>query len=233
MYAVPVSAEALYQREVGDWSQGQQSVELCAARPYAANTVFYRSEGMREVEYLAMPAALQTFDFYTARDTNVHCAVAYEIERAGACHGWVGWFAMRLGDRWLSTSPRDARLHWSPAFLPLDPPLTFEQGDRVDFKLDRNPQGDWTWRIDSPRGNQRHSTLLSMPMSPATLEKATLGYTPLLTPEGHALADVLSRCNGEASVHAIARELRGRYPGRYRSEDEAVRFVQRIIKHYA
>ena len=233
MYAVPVSAEALYQREVGDWSRKQQNVELSAARSYAANTVFYRSEGMREVEYLAEPAVLQTFDFYTARDTNVHCSVAYEIERAGACHGWVGWFAMHLGDRWLSTSPRDARLHWSPAFLPLDPPLTFEQGDRVGFKLDRNPQGDWTWRIDSPRGHQRHSTLLSMPMSRDTIEKATLGYAPLLNAEGHALAYVLSQCNGQASVHAIAQALLGRYPGRYRSTDEAVRLVQRIIKHNA
>ena len=233
MLAVPVSAESLHAREIDGWSVAQQNVALDAARSYAANTVFYRSEGIREVEYLAEPAMLEAFDFHTARDANAHCSVTYEITHAGTCHGWVGWFAIQLGDQWLATSPRDERLHWSPAFLPLDPPLRFDRRDEVTFKLDRNPLGDWTWRVDSPRGRRQHSTLLSTPMSPETLEKAALGYSPLLNVDGQALAYILSQCNGQTSVQAIGRELRSRYPERYHSESDAVRFVQRIIKHYA
>lgn len=233
MRAVPVSAAALYQREVGSWSSTQQGVDLGAARSYAANTIYYRSEGLRDVDYLAEPATLHTLDFYTARDTNVHTEVAYDIERSGTCHGWVGWFAIQLGSRWLSTSPRDEPVHWSPAFLPLDPPMAFERGDRVTFKLDRNPLGHWTWQVQAPGGSRRHSTLLATPISPATLEKAALGYLPMLNDAGRALAYVLSQCNGEASVEAIAREVCSRYADHYRSQEDAVRFVQRVIKHNA
>jgi len=233
MEATPVSAATIHAREIAGWSASTEGIDLSAARAYAANSVFYRLEELGDVEYLAEPRVLQKFDFSRDNDTSVHIDADYEITRPGVCHGWVGWFSMKLGDRWVSTSPRDEPLHWSPAFLPLDPPVAFEQGEQVSFTLDRAPFGDWTWRVRSATADQRHSTLLSAPMDAATLKKAVVDYMPSLNIDGRALAEVLAQCDGSASAMTIAQSLCARYPERYHSTAEALAFVQRIIKRYA
>ena len=50
-------------------------------------------------------------------------------------------------------------MHWSPAFLPLDPPVVLGAGDTITVKIDRPPFGEWTWRAAWPGGSQRHSTM--------------------------------------------------------------------------
>jgi SAM-dependent methyltransferase len=232
MEAAPVSAPAFHTKEVASWSVPHEGIDMSAARAYAANTVFYRMDGIRDTPYLAEPLPLYTLDFHADSYVSVHIEATYEIAQSGVCHGWLGWFTMKLGDQWLSTSPREDPLHWSPAFLPLDPPLAFEQGEHVVFTLDRAPFGDWTWRVRSASGAQRHSTLLAAPMTAATLKKAPLDYVPTLGAEGRALVDVLSWCNGTGSVDTIARSLQSRYPERYRTHPEALSFVQGIIKRY-
>lgn len=232
MEAAPVSAPAVHAREIASWSLGHEGVDMSPARTYAANSVFYRVEGLWDVAYLAEPLTIHTLDFYRDDYASVHIEVTYDIAQSGLCHGWLGWFTMKLGDRWLSTSPREDPLHWSPAFLPLDPPVTFERGEQVEFTLDRAPFGDWTWRVRSASGSQRHSTLLAAPMSAATLKKAPLDYVPSLNAEGRALVDVLSWCDGSASVTTIAQSLQDRYPERYRAHSEALSFVRDIIKRY-
>jgi SAM-dependent methyltransferase len=234
MEAVPVSAPAVHEREIACWSRSQEGIALGPARAYAANTIHYRVEGLRDVAYLAEPVTLHSVDFYRDDYSSLHADATYEIRESGVCHGWVGWFTMKLGDRWLSTSPRAEALHWSPAFLPLDPPVAFEKGERVTFSLDRAPFGDWTWRVRSGSvTQQRHSTLLSAPMKAATIKKAALDYVPSLNADGRAVAYVLSQCNGSATMEAIAQSLRDHYPERYHTSAEAVRFVQGIVKGHA
>jgi SAM-dependent methyltransferase len=233
MAATPVSAATIHAKEIAAWSAPAEGIDLSAARGYAANSVFYRLEDLGDVQYLAEPQVLQTFDFSRDNDASVHSNTAYEITESAVCHGWVGWFSMKLGDRWVSTSPRDEPLHWSPAFLPLDPPVAFERGERVSFTLDRAAFGDWSWRIRSATIDQRHSTLLSAPMDAATLKKAVIDYAPSLNVDGRALAEVLAQCDGSVGAQAIAQSLCDRYPGRYHSAAEALAFVQRVIKRYA
>src|SRR5262245_8837372 len=105
MEAVPVNAEAMHAKEIGCWSQSAHGVDLSSARAYAANTVHYRVDGLREVRYLAEPATLHTLDFYRDDYRSLHAEAEYEVAESGVCHGWVGWFTMQLGDRWLSTAP--------------------------------------------------------------------------------------------------------------------------------
>ena len=233
MEAVPVSAPAVHEREINAWSVPQHGMDLSPARSYAANSILYRVDGVRDLAFLAEPQTLATLDFHRDDYSTVQADVTYEITESGVCHGWVGWFSMKLGDRWLSTSPRANALHWSPAFLPLDPPVAFETGERVSFALSRAPFGDWTWRMRSASTTQRHSTLLSAPMKASTLRKASLEYVPSLNPEGHALTYVLSRCNGSMTMQAIADALHQRHPERYRGAAEALRFVQAVVKRHA
>jgi SAM-dependent methyltransferase len=233
MEAAPVSAEKLHAESIGSWSALQHGVDLGAARPYAANTVFYRSEELRGVPMLAEPQVLHTLDFHRDGYEAIKVEATYDVSTSGVCHGWVGWCSMKLGDRWLSTSPHAEPVHWSQAFLPLDPPVALSRGEHVVFTLSRAPHGDWTWGMRTASGKQRHSTLLSMPVAARTLRQAALDYVPSLTADGRAQRFVLSLCDGTRPVQAIAQALCDEFPDRFAVHDEAVRFVQVVVRQLA
>jgi precorrin-6B methylase 2 len=230
---VPVSAPSLYDEEILAWSAPQAGIGLQAARSYASNTVVYRSQGAEGLSYLAEPTVVHRLDLGESTYDSFKNDVEVPITTAGTCHGWIGWLSIRLEEEWLSTSPRDARTHWSWGFLPLDPPLQVERGERVRFQLARAPHGDWLWSMTARSGSQRHSTLLSLPMKAATIAKAALQYHPSLTDEGQALAHVLSCCDGRRAVEEIAESLQALMPQRYRTSAEALRFVQFAVKRHA
>jgi SAM-dependent methyltransferase len=233
MVIVPVSAPSLHEKEIACWSAPQHDVVLSPARAYAANTVFFRNQDLEETADLAEPTVVHTLDLERGDYAPLKVNVGVTITQSGVCHGWAGWFTMKLADRWLSTSPRDKRTHWSPAFLPLDPPVPVEKGDQVQFHLARAPYGDWVWGMKTPDGAQRHSTLFSAPMKATTLQKASLDYQPALSDEGQATAYVLSQCNGTVTTSQIAESLQARWPHRYRTTAEALHFVQAIVKRHA
>ena len=233
MKAVPVSVPELHAEEIGAWSAAQHEVDLGSARTYAANTIFYGPSHLREATYLAEPSTLHTVDFHESDYSTVDADVHYEVTETGACHGWVGWLTIKLGDSWLSTSPRDKQLHWSPVFLPVDPPIELEKGQRVSFTLHRAPFGEWTWQVTTDTTSQKRSTFLSLPLKAATFKKAAPDYTPVLGPEGRALAYAVSRCDGSTTVTDIAASVRQQWPTRYRTDTEAMSFVQQVVKRFA
>ncbi len=232
MEATLVSAPELHDGNVSTWSARQEGIDTSIARQYAANTVYYGSPAIRDVDYLATPATLHRVDFMRDGYDGVHAEVTQTIARSGTCHGIAGWFRMRLGDVWLSTSPRAERVHWSAAFLPLDPPLIVEDGEEVTLAIDRPPRGDWTWRVAGKNGARRHSTLLSTPLTETTLRKAAVDYVPSANTHGRAVRHVLERMNGTCDVTAIARDLRTAFPERYATDADALAFVQEIVGRF-
>ena len=231
--AVPVSAADVHAREIGAWSAPPfPGLDVSAARTYAANAIVSRTEGLREAQWLADPQAISSLDFYQSGYAGVHAEATYEVTQSGLCHGWLGWFSINLGGRWLSTSPRDASLHWSSVLLPLDPPMAFEVGERVTFSLHRAPFADWSWSVRAGSITQAHSTLLSAPMSAATLLRARPDYVPALNDNGRALRDVLAACDGGSTVDVIAGHLRERYPDQFPERADAVAFVRATVKRH-
>jgi len=163
----PVTAPLLHAREISNWSDPQHGVTLAAARSYAANTIQYRWD-RSEVSYLADPQTIHRVDFAKDQYEGLHGSVEFHVQSATTCHGFAGWFAMRLGTEWVSTAPDAEGMHWSPAFLPLDPPVSLSAGDAIAVKINRPPFGEWTWRTAWPGGSQRHSTMLAAPMKATT-----------------------------------------------------------------
>lgn len=233
MEAVPVSAPDLHEREVAGWSVPQHEVDLSEARPLAASSVYFVRDAARGSKSLARPATLHAIDLLKDGYAPVHARVSYRVTEAGTCHGVMGWFRMRLGTTWVSTSPWEQPLHWRPAFLPVDPPLVLEQDEDVSFGLDRPPHGEWTWSLQARAGRRQHSSFLSVPAVPAKLERARPDHRPRLDEAGRAVLDVLSRFDGTTSLAAIARELRQRHPDRYATDHDALAFVQRLSRHYS
>lgn len=230
MEAVPVSAPELYQAEIACWSQPHLGIDHSPARAYVSQSVYYYSRDLAKVQYLATPAPLMAMDFHHSNSTDCQVKIKQQITTSGICHGWVGWFKMQLGDMWLSTAPHEPPLHWSAAFLPLDPPLELKAGSEVTFKLQRPVHGDWSWYVETDSSQQQHSTFFSIPMSLRSVKQAALNYQPQLNDKGKAAQYILSRSKGSLSVQQLTTQLLKKYPQLFTSSQEALSFVQGLVE---
>lgn len=229
MEAVLVSAPAVHQSHVSTWSVPQYGVDLSAGRALAGNQVLYGPERLREAEYLAEPATLLTMDFASAGYEPLHARATFEVTTDGVCHGVAGWFRMQLGGVWVSTSPRAPKMHWSPAFLPIDPPLPVVKGQQVSLAIDRLPRGDWSWRVRSGSEFRKHSATLAVPIVPDLLQKASPAFTPERTWKLEATAFVLAAVDGVTAASTIAERLWRQFPARFPTLDAALEFTQTVI----
>jgi SAM-dependent methyltransferase len=233
MEAVPVSAPEVYQKNLSCWSESHLGIDPHPARNYVSNSIYYYEKELNQAKYLAEPAKLLAMDFYTSNSTNCEVEVKQIITESGLCHGWAGWFTMQLGQIWLSTAPHEPPLHWSPAFLPLDPPIELKAGEEVTFKLQRPPFGDWNWKVKTNHTTQQHSTFFSAPMTLKTIKKFSPQYQPQLNNKGKAALDVLSRSNGNLSVEQLSAKLIKDYPDLFNEQKKALNFVRNLISSFS
>jgi protein arginine N-methyltransferase 1 len=188
-----VTAEAFHDKHVGHWSRPALDISYEPVRRFAANGVYYGSAKSIDAQMLCDPVTLQEFDLQTAASADCCCSVEMKVSTAGTCHGILGWFDMQLGERWLSTGPEAAPMHWSLAFLPLEPPVEFEEGQRVGLELIRPEFGDWTWTVSWDGGRQRHSTFQYKLADLKFLKKQLADYVPGLGRQGEVALYVLKQ----------------------------------------
>jgi len=229
MYIVPVSAMDFYDKHLVAWSGKMLEINFSAARSYAANWVYYEDANEIGAEFLAEPVRLMELDFQTAVAADCHQHLVMTISRAGTCHGLLGWFDMRLGEAWLSTSPMTEKTHWSQAFLPLDPPIEVIAGDRLKVEIDRPENGEWTWIVSHKDTVQKSSTFLANPVMPGDLSKRSDAFAPGLNRKGEALQFLLTRMDGRHQAAALSKELIATFPDVFLTPGEARRFVKKIV----
>ena len=233
MEVVPVTAAALHEREIASWSRPQQGVDLGAARPYAANTIFYRTEGFERLTELADPVLVNSIDFYDSRYEPLNSTVESIVTRSGICHGWLGWFSARLGETWFSTSPRAPRSHWSlafPATGSADAPGA-GRARRLSARARAVRRLALTSRAKAERSGI--STLGAGQME--SLEDAAQGGGSTIgrnCRDRGAPSSTYSRAlrRRRARSTEIAQSLQASQPDRYRTQAEALRFVQTVAK---
>ena len=231
MEIVPVNAPDYYGRHVDIWSDKLQ-VDYRAARPFAANTLYYDARESFGSTPLAAPSVLMELDFMVAKRADCDSETEVEVLHSGTCHGWLGWFQMNLGDEWLSTSGETELTHWSTAFLPLQEPLEVRAGDRLGFALKRPEFGEWTWTTRSSDGLQRQSTFLSQPLPTARLKKGSEKNRPALNLRGEAALWLLEHAVSQLSIAELAVGVYAQYPRAFTSPAEALQFVQDLIAEF-
>ena len=155
------------------------------------------------------------------------------IETSGPCHGLLGWIRIRLGDEWLSTDPASPEVHWSPAVLPLDPPLPLEAGEEITISLQRPAQGDWTWTVKAASGTRRHSSFLARADGLRRLQKMAPDFHPDLNKRGENTLRVLTMMQEGKSNQEIAQALASLDPASFPSVEEALQMVQGLALRYA
>ncbi len=241
MEVMPVMAADYYQKHIESWSDGagqtagpdDSSLSYSAVRPYAANTLYYDDRERFNATPLAAPAPLMELDLAVATRADCDHRVEVTLAQDGTCHGWLGWFQMRLVDEWLSTAGEPDATHWTPVFLPLAQPLQVKAGEPLHFALQRPEFGDWTWTTEYAGQRQRQSTFLAQPLTPARLLKASDHYQPALSARGEAAQWLLARMTGEVPVGRLAAAMRDHYPGVFTTEADALRFAKDLAQHYS
>jgi hypothetical protein len=241
MEVVPVSAPAYYQKHVDAWAsfpqtcaeQGLPELDYAAMRAYAANSMNYDSAKHIAAAYLANPVALMELDFNTATKAECDSQVDLVVEQDGLCHGWMGWFQMRLAGEWLSTSGEPQPTHWCPVFLPLEQPIHLKAGDRLEFSLKRLEFGEWTWTTAHAGHRQRQSTFLSQPLTHARMLKSSDNYQPGLSERGRAASWLMSRMDGATSSGELAAQVRREFPELLTSDAGALRLVKSLADQFS
>lgn len=233
MESVPIFAPEIHQKNIGCWSEPHLNIDHTAARSYAGQSIYYYSRELNQAKYLAEPAKLLAMNFYSCNSTNCDAEVVYQIKENGTCHGWLGWFSMQLGDKWLSTAPHEPPLHWSAAFLPLDPPLELLAGAEVKFKLQRPAFGDWNWKITTNKTTQQHSTFFASPMTLNKIKKFSPQYQPSLNDKGKAALYVLGNADGSISVEQLSIQLTKDYPKLFSEPRKALNFVRGLMASFS
>lgn len=229
MEAVPVSIPDFYQKNIACWSQKHLGIDPHAGIATTSMRIYFAQKELGNVQHLSQSVELLKMDFYSCNDINCDLEITHTITKSSTCHGWIGWFSMQLGEKWLSTAPHEPPLHWSAAFLPLDPPVKFQTQEEVKFKLQRPPYGDWTWQIETDETSQKHSTFFAMPLNLKKIKRLSPQYQPKLNQKGLAAQYVLARADGNTSVAELSKKLIAEYPKLFAEPKKALNFVRNLV----
>ena len=241
MEVVPVSVPDYYKVQIDAWSaypeyaaeHNEPALDYGAVRAFVANTLYYDTRKNFNAAPLATPVKLMELDFATASSADCDSEVAVEIQQDGICHGWLGWFQMRLVDEWLSTSGEPETTHWSSVFLPLEQPLQVTAGEQLRFALKRPEFGEWTWTTEHAGQRQRQSTFLSAPLSRDRMLKSSENYQPALSDRGAAAQWLLTQMCGEVPVAELVTQVQNRFPTLFATRAVALKFVKGLAERYS
>jgi len=240
MEVVPVSAPDYYREHIDTWNaypehatkHGEPALDYQAVRSFAVNSLYYDTRENFNATPLATPAPLMELDLATATSAGCDSKIEVEITKDGTCHGWLGWFQMRLGDEWLSTSGEPDSTHWRPVFLPLEKPLQLTAGEQLRFALKRPDFGEWTWTTYQAEYSQRLSTFLSQPLTTERMRKASDSYQPGLSERGAAAQWLLAQMTGQVLVGKLATDVHDQFPTLFTGDADALKFVKGLAERY-
>ena len=184
-------------------------------------------------ELLSEPQVLVATDLMLATKTDCDSQVSFVPASDGLCSGVLAWLRIRLGDTWLSTGPLDPQVHWTPQFMPVDPPIAVRAGVPLSFNLHRPAHAEWTWRLETGGEKRRHSTFLSQPLAFSDMRKLAPDFVGKRNDRALAVQDALSRMDGTTRSGTIASHLLQTYPRQFSDDAAALAFVRELVRKYA
>jgi hypothetical protein len=112
--------------------------------------------------FLAPPENVISTDLATISSADISGRAHFTTGRAGLLCGFSCWFRATLAPG-IELSNELAGTNWNHAFLPLESPMSVEQGTPIDIELETSDGSSWRWkgRIGDVPFDQM--TLLSAP----------------------------------------------------------------------
>lgn len=243
LWAAPAELASGYEDRISSWGAKPYGLDLSAARPFAANTPWWRVAAPADA-LLAEPARLFVLDYRSISSPNVKSSVECEATRSGTAHGVVVWFDSELAEGAAFTNaPGEPETIYRQAFFPLLEPVDLTPGDTISFEFSASFVDDeyafrWDTRIKDG-SNPTHakaafaqSTLFSSPLSPESLARRGEGYAPTPNEDGEAVAFVLGCADGRRTLAELSQDVARRFPERFHSGGETLRFVTELTQKY-
>ncbi|NKB87617.1 MAG: methyltransferase domain-containing protein [Acidobacteria bacterium] len=226
--AVLVQSPKIADRQLESWARPHLGIDMSAPRRYAANSIAFREPSLRDAEALGEPAELFRMDLTSASYEKLDATVELAVAESGRANGVGAWLRMELGDEWLSTGPFDPKVHWSPAWIPLDPPLDVERGETGTLRIMRPPHGDWVWQYKHGGLTRQGSTRFARPLG--SLSTRRRSDTPAATRRAAAVAFVIGAMDGTTRRETIAARVIDEFADLFPTAEKATAFVEQITR---
>ncbi len=239
MHACPVEINDFYHKNINVWQDLQSEQSLSALfgldysclLPYVVNTAVHKRFNDESVSLLSTPQQLAVFDFGDSSSAECFSDNTFTVGKEGLCHAWLGWFSMRLGNKWYSTAPDSIAMHWSQVCMSLAEPQHLTVGASIRLELKWPQYGELSWFTTTQR-RYGQSTFLSKPKTMDSVKKASNNYVPVMNRKAELLKDVLLLCDGHASVEHIAQQLFGKYIDLAENHAELLGQIKKIVSRY-
>lgn len=241
LWAAIVEAPDEYGSLVAPWAKENFGLDMDAARLAVTNCA--RKATFRRDQLLGEPRCWGTLDYATLDHPSHAARISLAASRAGTAHGLVLWFDSELADGvGFSNAPGEPELSYSSSFFPWSVPVPLDAGDAIEVRLRADFTGaDYTWSWDSKifdgnaatlKADFRQSTFWGSPLSSTRLHRRGSGYRPKLGEDARLEALILGQMNGTTTLEEIARGVMQRFPGRFRSFDDALARVGDLSDAY-
>jgi protein arginine N-methyltransferase 1 len=162
--------------------------------------------------------------------------VPLQAER-GPLHGLALWFRTDLVDGiGFETGPSNPDSTYGTGFLPFRTPLDAERGDRFEVTIRVRATSSRTlatWEVrglTNPSAALRQASLDALPLSRRSLADLRLDRPLELSSDGQAALRVLEGLARGTTLGALAEEMAGAWPERFRDPDAALTYVSRLAR---
>lgn len=238
--AAPVEAPDQHRAITAPWDEHARGFNLSAARRAALNT--WAKTPIEPRQLLAEPRAWAVLEYDARRDPDVAATLEWTVERDATAHGFALWFSTELVEGVGFTSgPRHPDVIYGTGFFPWMEPVPLRARDAVAVDLQARQAGTdyvWVWNTQVRRGDGsrvefRQSTFQSQPATLRDLRRRAHDFTPALDEDGRIDGAILGMMDGAATLEAIAREIRRRFPERFPAWEDALSRVGRLSQTYS
>jgi protein arginine N-methyltransferase 1 len=230
-------------RSVSSLNGVDYGLDMDAAKRIAANTIQQYEPSAKML--LVEPQCWATLDYAEICEPDVSADITWTVSRGGTGDGLCIWYDAEVAEGvGFSNAPGEPESVYGRLFLPWLEPVDLTVGDAVSVSLQANLIDDdylwrWTTRIfeqDSPTALKlefKQSTFFGVPVSPRQLLSRASSYVPTLAEDGEIASLVLASIDGSASLGDIARKVANKFPIKFASEHDALRYVSRLSKKYS
>jgi protein arginine N-methyltransferase 1 len=230
-------------RYLGPWEHGPYGLDLRSVLPVAANT-FHQARA-EPGQLLTEPEVWALLTYEALISPHVQGVARPRVHRPGTAHGLLVWFDSVLAEGVsFSNAPGEPKMIYGQLFFPWPEPVPVREGDVALVHLRAQLVGEeyvWCWEStvrgpEAPGGERCHfrqSTFPGVPLPPERLHKIAAGFVPALNEDGRILHFLLGQMGGQVSLGELARELAGRFPGRFPTWPEALSFLGDFSVRYS
>lgn len=187
---------------------------------------------------LGAPVQWTSMDYAGAIASDLDGAAELVIARDGTLEALAIWFDMELAPGiTLSNAPGTETASYRQLLLPLSKAVQVRAGDRLHVALSAHwGEQAYLWRWRGTRAEAPGDVLFDQnSLVETVLDASLLAFgpdteVPSVGPHAEALQWLLARMSAKGTVRAIAAEARARWPDRYPSARDALRWVQRTVQ---